>query len=106
MVLSHTLVASDLTDRSDRALARALQLRHEPRRLTVLHVVAAGLPPELEAEQQRSAESFLTRRLRDLSPEGAAGCGSIVLTGNVFSTIIAEAIARAPPARYETLAGA
>jgi nucleotide-binding universal stress UspA family protein len=61
----------------------------------VLHVIASGLPPELEAEQQRSAESFLAGRLRHISPEGAAGCASIVLTGNVFSTIIAEAMARA-----------
>jgi nucleotide-binding universal stress UspA family protein len=95
MVLSHTLVASDLTDRSDRALKRALELVHEPGRLTVLHVVASGLPPELEAEQQRSAESLLTDRLRHLSPVGAPGCGRVVLTGSVFSTIIAEAIARA-----------
>jgi nucleotide-binding universal stress UspA family protein len=94
VVLSHILVASDLTDRSDRALARALQLMHEPGRLTVLHVVVSGLPPELVAKQQRSAESFLASRLRHVSPEGAAGA-SIVLTGNVFSTIIAEAIARA-----------
>lgn len=95
MVLSHILVASDLTDRSDRALVRALQLMPEPRRLTVLHVIASGLPPELAAEQQRSAESFLARRLRQVSPEGAARCGSIVLTGSVFSTIIAEGITRA-----------
>jgi nucleotide-binding universal stress UspA family protein len=95
MILSHIVVASDLTERSDRALARALQLMHEPLRLTVLHVVASGLPPELEEEQERSAESFLARRLRHVSPEGAAGCGSVVLTGGVFSTIIAEAITRA-----------
>jgi nucleotide-binding universal stress UspA family protein len=95
MVLNHALVASDLTDRSDRALARSLRLTHEPRRLTVLHVIASGLPPELVAEQQRSAESFLANRLREVSPEGAVGCGSIVVTGTVFSTIIAEAIARA-----------
>jgi len=95
MFLSHILVASDLTDRSDRALLRALRLMPQAGRLTVLHVIASGLPPELAAEQQRAAESFLARRLQGLPPERAAGCGSIVLTGNVFSTIIAEAIARA-----------
>ena len=95
MVLSHILVASDLTDRSDHALVRAVQLMSEPRRLTALHVIASGLPPELAAEQQRTAESFLAVRLRQVSPEGAARCSSIVLTGSVFSTIIAEAIARA-----------
>jgi len=95
MFLSHILVASDLTDRSDRALLRALRLMPQDGRLTVLHVIASGLPPELAAEQQRAAESFLARRLQRVPPERAAGCGSIVLTGNVFSTIIAEAIARA-----------
>jgi hypothetical protein len=62
MVLSHALVASDLTDRSDRALARSLRLTHEPQGLTVLHVIASGLPPELVAEQQRSAESRSPRQ--------------------------------------------
>ena len=94
MVLSHILVASDLTDRSDLALVRALQLMPEAGQLTVLHVIASGLPPELAAEQQRSAEFYLAGRLRRVSTEGAAGCGSVVLTGSVFSTIIAEAIAR------------
>jgi nucleotide-binding universal stress UspA family protein len=94
MVLSRILVASDLTDRSDRAVARALQLMHAPGGLTVLHVVASGLPPVLETEQQRSAEAFLAGRLRRLSQGKAAICDSMVRSGSVFSTIIAEAIAR------------
>ena len=60
MILSHIVVAIGLTERSDRAPTRALQLMHEPLRLTVLHVVASGLPPELEAEPERSAESSHT----------------------------------------------
>ena len=95
MVLSHILVASDLTDRSDRALARTLQQMHEPGRLTLLHVIASGLPPALVAEQQSFAESFLAGQLRRVSPEGAASYASIVVMGCVFSTIIAEAITRA-----------
>jgi nucleotide-binding universal stress UspA family protein len=92
--LSHILVASDLTDRSDRALARTLQQMHEPRRLTLLHVIASGLPPALVAEQQSFAESFLARQLRHVSPDGAASYSSIVVMGCLFSTIIAEAITR------------
>jgi nucleotide-binding universal stress UspA family protein len=67
----HILVATDLTDRSEHALLRALQLKSATDRVTTLHVVASGLPEEL------------------------ASCDTAVITGSPFSTIIGEAIARA-----------
>ena len=90
MGLNRILVASDLTEGSERALDRALRLIPDPVQLTVLHVVPSGLPPHLVAEQQKSAKSFLAARL----PQGAAGRLSVVVPGNAFSTIIGEAIAR------------
>jgi nucleotide-binding universal stress UspA family protein len=82
-----------LTERSNRALSRALQL--EPEALTLLHVVPAGLPPELTAEHRKAAEAFLTNCLPDETSEGASNRSRAVLTGSAFSTIIAEAISRA-----------
>ena len=69
MSLNKILVATNLTERSDCALARALQLK--PDALVLLHVVPAGLPPECAAEQQKAAETFLARRLR-FETEGAS----------------------------------
>jgi nucleotide-binding universal stress UspA family protein len=93
MSLNQILVATDLTERSNRALSRALQL--EPEALTLLHVVPAGLPPKLAVEHRRAAESFLTSCLPDETSEGASSRSRAILTGSAFNTIIAEAISRA-----------
>ena len=57
------LVATDFTDRSDRAVERAFQLRNLAGggRLTLLHVIAAGLPPELISRRRSEAETLLSR---------------------------------------------
>jgi nucleotide-binding universal stress UspA family protein len=93
MSLNKILVATNLTERSERALARALQLKSDA--LILLHVVPAGLPPELAAEQQKAAETFLAHRLRYEGSERASDRSHNVLTGSAFSTIIAEAISSA-----------
>jgi nucleotide-binding universal stress UspA family protein len=93
MSLNKILVATNLTERSDRALARALQLK--PDALVLLHVVPAGLPLEFAAEQQKAAEIFLARRLHYEGSERASDRSHAVLTGSAFSTIIAEAISGA-----------
>jgi hypothetical protein len=93
MSLRQILVATDLTGRSNRALARGLQL--EPEALTLLHVVPAGLPPELAEEQRRAAETFLTSCLPDDNSERASKRTRAILIGSAFNTIIAEAISRA-----------
>jgi len=92
---NHFLVATDLTDRAERALARALDLLPAAGRLIVLHVVPTGLPSELASEQQRSAEAFLASRLGLVSRQRAAAIQSIVVTGSAFNTIVGEAVARA-----------
>ena len=92
--MKHILVASDLTDRSERALGRALQLASPSGRLTLLHVVTGGLPEDIRIAQQRSAVAFIARRLECVPAAQKANCEGVIATGCVFSTIIAEAMGR------------
>jgi nucleotide-binding universal stress UspA family protein len=92
----HILLATDLTDRSERALQRATQLCRDGRaeRLTLLHVVAAGLPPILSEQQLTGAEAFLAGKLAELaSLDVQTPARRIVRTGDPFPTIIGEGIA-------------
>jgi len=94
MGMKHILVASDLTDRSERALGRALQLTSPSGRLTLLHVVTGGLPEDVRIEQERTAGAFIGRRLESVPAAQRANCDSVITAGCVFSTIIAEAVGR------------
>ena len=92
---AHSLTAIDLTDRSERPLERAAQLGREGRaeRLTLLHVVAAGLPPILATQQQNAAEIFLATKIAQFPAVGVPTPSSaIVRSGEPFSTIVGEAI--------------
>jgi nucleotide-binding universal stress UspA family protein len=94
--ISHILVATDLTDRSERAFERATQLCLDGRaeRLTLLHVVAVGLPSILTEQQLNGAEAFLAGKVAQLhSPGVAAPANVVVRTGSPFSTIIGEGVA-------------
>src|SRR5262245_28618742 len=93
--ISHILVATDLTDRSERAVERATQLCRDGRadRLIFLHVVAAGLPPILSVQQLNSAETVLAGKPAQLRSQGIETPASVIVrTGNPFSTIISEGI--------------
>ena len=94
--ISHILLATDLTDRSERAFERATQLCRNGRaeRLTLLHVVAVGLPDILTDQQLNGAQTFLADKIAQLPSVGVAtpAC-AIVRTGDPFSTIIGEGIA-------------
>ena len=70
--ISHILLATDLTDRSERAFERATQLCRDGRaeRLTLLHVVAVGLPPILADQQLNGAETFLAGKIAQLPSVG------------------------------------
>ena len=88
------LVATDFTDRSDRAVERAFQLWNLAGggRLTLLHVIATGLPPELLSRRRSEAETLLADRLARMpaNPDLQA----IVVTDDPFSAIISEAVIR------------
>src|SRR5262245_33186185 len=93
--IPHILLATDLTDRSERAWQRARQLCRDGRakRLTLLHVVAAGLPPILSGQQLSGAEAFLADKVAEFDSAGAETRAKVVVrTGDAFSTIIAEGI--------------
>lgn len=93
--IAHILAATDLTDRSERALERAIDVwrRTSAPSLTALHVVDDGLPAELVAQQQAGAEACLATRLAE--PRSAPSPATVdvsVRLGAAFSTIVGEAI--------------
>lgn len=93
--ISHILVATDLTDRSDRAIERALQLQGQTgATLALLHVIEPGLPGWLEAHRRSDAEEFLDDRIARLPGEVRSHCSHQVAVGDPFSTIAGEAQAQ------------
>ena len=94
MDIKHILVATDLTDGSDRALDRALGLAHGCT-VTLLHVLAAGLPDVLRLRLQTEIEAFLAEKARQSQASLRTGdIRTLVVTGDPFSTIIHEGIMR------------
>jgi nucleotide-binding universal stress UspA family protein len=93
--ISHILVATDLTDRSDRAIERALQLQRQTgATLMLLHVIEPGLMGELEAHRRSDAEAFLDDRIAKLPGEVRSHCSCKVAVGDAFNTIAGEAQAQ------------
>jgi nucleotide-binding universal stress UspA family protein len=92
--LTNLLVATDFTDRSERAVERAFQLRKLAGRgrLTLLHVIAAGLPPELINRRRSEAETLFADRL--VSMPADPDLQTSVVTDDPFSAIISEAVIR------------
>jgi len=71
------VVATDLTARSDRALARGLELGRElGAKIHVVHVVDQGLPPSVHAHTLEWARGAITREIAACrsGEGGAAGC--------------------------------
>jgi nucleotide-binding universal stress UspA family protein len=93
--ISHILVATDLTDRSDRAIERALQLQRQTgATLMLLHVIEPGLMGWLEAHRRSDAEAFLDDRIARLPSEVRSQCSCKVAVGDAFNTIAGEAQAQ------------
>jgi nucleotide-binding universal stress UspA family protein len=90
--ISHILVATDLTDRSDRAIERALQLQGQTgATLMLLHIIEPGLMGGLEAHRHSDAEAFLGDRIAKLPDEVRSRCSYKVEVGDAFYTITGEA---------------
>jgi universal stress protein E len=93
--IAHILVATDLTERSELAIQRALQLQQEMgAALTLLHVIEPGLMSDLAARRRRDAEAFLGDRVAKLPQEVQRRCSRRVAVGDAFSTIDSEAQAQ------------
>lgn len=94
--ITNLLVATDLTDRSECALARALEIQQSIGEgvLTVLHVLPSGLPGRIERNQRADAESFLAERLSEIPSAHGSSVEAVVRIGDAFSVIINESVAR------------
>lgn len=93
--ISHILVTTDLTDRSDRAIERALELQRQTgATVMLLHVIEPGLMGGLEAGRRSDAEAFLDDRIANLPGKVRPHCSHKVAVGDAFSTITGEAQAQ------------
>jgi universal stress protein E len=86
------LAASDLSARSDRALARAALLAREHQaKLLAVHVVDEELPAALADRQVEDAERSLRAALAALPDSAALSSDIRVVVGEHYRTILAEA---------------
>jgi nucleotide-binding universal stress UspA family protein len=93
--IAHILVATDLTERSELAIQRAVQLQRQTgAALTLLHVIEPGLMSDLAFRRRRDAEAFLGERVERLPQEVQRRCSRKVAVGDAFSTIDSEAQAQ------------
>ena len=69
--MTELLVATDLSERSDIAMARAISLSKTlPANLTILYVIESDLPDEVADALQLTAEPLLRKRIVELSGQG------------------------------------
>ena len=93
--IARILVGTDLTERSELAIQRALQLQQQVgATLTLLHVIEPQLMGDLAERRRRDAELFLDERLTKLPPEARKTCSHKVAIGDAFSVIDCEAQAQ------------
>jgi nucleotide-binding universal stress UspA family protein len=90
--ITRLLVATDLTERSQRAFERGLELKSKAgASLTLLHAVEPGLIPAIGEKRYADAEEFLHKQIADLPENRRLGVGSDIQVGEPFTTIIDEA---------------
>ena len=91
--MKRLLIATDLSPRSELALARALRLvRQHGAELRVCHVVDDALPAHLAEAQKVAAESILKERIQALASDATASISTAVVTGKPFAAILRETI--------------
>ena len=87
--MKRLLIATDLSPRSELALARALRLvRQHGAELRVCHVVDDALPAHLAEAQKVAAESILKERIQALASDATASISTAVVTGKPFAAIL------------------
>ena len=92
--VARLLVATDLTERSQRAFERAIELKSQAgatATVTLLHAVEPGLFPAIGEERYADAEDFLRDQIAALPEEKRAGIACDIRVGEPFTTIIDEA---------------
>lgn len=91
-MLQHLLVATDLSPRADRAVARAFDLAGRlGAQLTVLSVIDEALPEEMTQQMQAMAEARLTRFAASRQGAGAVRHETRVVIGDPVGAISATA---------------
>ena len=84
------LMATDLSARSDRALARAIGLaRDHSADLTIVHVVDQDLPESLADAQSSAAKQAMMRHLETLAPDIRARISVEVVFGRAHTDVLA-----------------
>ena len=92
MRIAHILVGTDLTERSELAIQRALQLQQQMgATLMLLHVVEPQLMGDLAERRRRDAEAFLDERIARLPQAARSVCSRKVAIGDAFNVIDCEA---------------
>ncbi len=89
--MKNILVATDLTPRSDRALARALFLAGPDARVRVLHVVDEDLPEHLADGMVKYAEKAIDEQVAAAKRPAGTSVERRVVPGAGYRTILAEA---------------
>lgn len=86
------LLATDLSERSDRAFDRALMLARDSRgKLIVLNVVDEALPKEIRERLSQQAHDFIQEQLSASKISGQADVQIRIVQGRDYKTIIEQA---------------
>ena len=86
------LLATDLSERSDRAFDRALMLARDSRgSLIVLNVVDEALPKEIRERLSQQAHDFIQEQLSASKIPGQADVQIRIVRGRDYKTIIDQA---------------
>jgi nucleotide-binding universal stress UspA family protein len=90
--IGHILVGTDLTERSELAIQRALQLQQQlGATLVLFHVVEPQLMGNLAEHRRRDAEAFLDERITKAPQPARSDCSRKVAIGDAFNVISCEA---------------
>jgi nucleotide-binding universal stress UspA family protein len=93
--ITHILVGSDLTERSQPALQRALQLKEQSAAaLTLLHVIEPGLPLKATEHRREEAMQLLKDQLAAASRRELRRVWIEVVAGERFAAIVEQAETR------------
>ena len=92
-VLKQVLVATDLSDHSDRAVERALQLAAaRGAELDIVHIMEEGLPAEAQAEVSATTENVIREKLAASSFADQVKLTIDLVVGNAQTDIIERAV--------------
>lgn len=91
--LEHLLVATDLTDQSDRAMLRAIEIgQARQAQVTVVHVIEPGLPSRIVTRRKVEARSVIRQQVALIAGGDMCDVSINVRVGEPFLEVLREAI--------------